>query len=262
MLLRARAIALLFVAACSSDDPPGRRENQPAAPNEETKAAARAIAAYRTVEVQRGGRIDGIVRVTDSRRSEIDTVPLVSTSQAECRDDVTPERTDRRGDSVTGVLVWLEDIRAGKPLSLARRYTLRHYRCELHPLVQPALIGGTLNVLNADSIGHRTRFIRAGSGRVLDVVRQTDAGQLVPTEEVLQRSGRVEIRCDVHPWTRGWIQVFDHPYFAVSNSDGRFAIDSVPPGRYRLVAWHPRLGTREQTVNVQADGEPRPTIEY
>ena len=43
-----------------------------------------------------------------------------------------------------------------------------------------------------------------------------------------------------HPWTRGFIAVFESPYYAVTDDSGAFQIDSVPPGKYHLLAWHER----------------------
>ena len=45
------------------------------------------------------------------------------------------------------------------------------------------------------------------------------------------------------------ILVFDHPFFALPDIAGDFTIPAVPPGRYRVVAWHERVG--ERTGNIQ-----------
>jgi hypothetical protein len=58
----------------------------------------------------------------------------------------------------------------------------------------------------------------------------------------------VPIRCDVHGWMSAYVGVLDHPYHAVSGSDGMFDLSTLPPGDYVLEAWHERYGT--QTANV------------
>jgi hypothetical protein len=65
------------------------------------------------------------------------------------------------------------------------------------------------------------------------------------------------VGCAIHPWERSFILVFDHPYFAVSDRQGAFALPHVPPGRYTLTAWHSYLGPKEQTIVVDAD---RPAV--
>ena len=32
--------------------------------------------------------------------------------------------------------------------------------------------------------------------------------------------------------------VIPHPYYAVSDEEGKFEMTNVPPGQYELVAWH------------------------
>jgi hypothetical protein len=40
------------------------------------------------------------------------------------------------------------------------------------------------------------------------------------------------------------------PYYAVTDATGSFSIEDLPPGTYRLKAWHPILGTKEQELTV------------
>ncbi|MFN2397587.1 MAG: carboxypeptidase regulatory-like domain-containing protein [Gemmatimonadaceae bacterium] len=127
--------------------------------------------------------------------------------------------------------------------------------------MQGAIVGGTLNVKNSDRTQHRTRFLDARRS-IRAVVRQSDAGQVVPLPGVLEHPGIIEIRCDLHPWTRGWIMVYEHPYFVLTDRTGSFEIDSIPSGRYRLVAWHARLGRSEQDVDVKPGESLRIQIQF
>jgi plastocyanin len=65
----------------------------------------------------------------------------------------------------------------------------------------------------------------------------------------------VRFKCDVHPWMSAFVKVFDHPCFAVTGPDGTFEIDRLPPGTYKLTAWHERLGELSGTAVVK-DGSP------
>jgi len=48
----------------------------------------------------------------------------------------------------------------------------------------------------------------------------------------------VAIGCRLHSQMQAWIFVFDHPFFQVTESDGRFRLEDVPPGKYRLEMNH------------------------
>jgi hypothetical protein len=52
-----------------------------------------------------------------------------------------------------------------------------------------------------------------------------------------------------------WALAIDNPYFAITDASGQFTITDVPPGTYRLVAWHPQAGPMaSQTVTVEPNG--------
>jgi plastocyanin len=52
------------------------------------------------------------------------------------------------------------------------------------------------------------------------------------------RPGLVRVFCDIHTHMNAFILVFNHPYFQVTDSDGRFRLDNVPPGTYTLAGWY------------------------
>jgi hypothetical protein len=53
---------------------------------------------------------------------------------------------------------------------------------------------------------------------------------------------------------RAFIFVMEHPFFAVTDAQGRFAIKNLPPGEYVLATWHESFGENKQTITVTADG--------
>ncbi len=65
---------------------------------------------------------------------------------------------------------------------------------------------------------------------------------------------------NIHPWMRAWIRVFDHPYCAVTDADGKFTIRQAPAGTYRLVSWQESTGwgpggARGVAVTIRGGGE-------
>jgi hypothetical protein len=54
----------------------------------------------------------------------------------------------------------------------------------------------------------------------------------------------VNLECNIHPWMKGVVRIYDHPYFAITDADGKFEIKDAPAGNYRLVIWHESMGYR------------------
>lgn len=164
-----------------------------------------------------------------------------------------------RGKTLANVVVWLSDVKEGKQLPIERRTEIVNEDCRLVPRIQAVVAGTTVNVRNEDRLAHTTRFLRGGvGGDTLATIPLTDDGQVVPNEHLAAKSGMIAAQCAEHPWTRGFIAVFESPYFAVTDESGTFRIDSVPPGKYRLVVWHERGQSQvEREVDVSAGGTSR-----
>jgi len=184
-----------------------------------------------------------------------DSVARPTSDQDVCGDSLVVQSVEHDGTHLAGVVVWLEGVRAGKRIPLERRFDLSIEGCQMTPRVQAVLAGGTLDLHNSDALVHRARLVRQGTRAPVATATYSDEGQVVPISSALKKAGLLEVRCDVHPWARAWIAVFDHPYFRTTERDGAFTIDSVPPGTYNLVAWHPRLGVVRQRVTVAAGQE-------
>jgi len=213
--------------------------------------------AYQVVPVANGGSVTGTV-VLDGPLPPDTTVTPDSADRRACGASLV-DRTlevDRSAaaSGVRGAVVWLEGVAAGKPMPTTRRHELALDGCRLVPRLLPVTAGGTLNVHGIDALESRLRFARAAgaadAGRVLLRTTMTGAGQVVPDAQVLAAAGAVEVRGEGRPWLRAWVLAFDHPYFAASGAGGAFTVGDVPPGAYRLVAWHERLGRVEQPVTV------------
>ena len=62
----------------------------------------------------------------------------------------------------------------------------------------------------------------------------------------------IQVNCNVHPWMRGYLFVFRHPFYAVTTKSGTFSINGLPPGTYTIEAWQERFGAQDQTVTIGA----------
>jgi len=242
-----------FVAlACSHDETASAHaRNRPRSPEDGVAPRPAVIAPaaqpYKIVPVAGGGTIAGTVDFEGT--APVAEVVRPSADQKVCGNLVVEKNVTLSGTRVGGAVVWLTDIRSGKAFPLERRFDLTNDGCTLDPFVQVISTNSTLNVGNDDRTLHTNRFINVGTGVIAAVAPFNDDGEVVPVDR-LKEAAEIEVVCEQHPWTHAWIAVLDHPYYAQTAANGTFSIDGIPPGRYRVRAWHPSLGYADDSVTV------------
>jgi len=119
--------------------------------------------------------------------------------------------------------------------------------CTYHPHVIGIQVGQPLEILNSDETLHNIHAMPKNN-------KEFNIGQPVKGLKTQRTFDAVEVmvpfKCDVHKWMNSYAGVLEHPFFAVTGTDGTFTIDGVPPGTYTVEAWHERLGTKEMSVTV------------
>jgi plastocyanin len=68
------------------------------------------------------------------------------------------------------------------------------------------------------------------------------------------RPGIVRVFCDIHSHMSAFILVFAHRHFAVTDDEGRYRIDNVPPGTYSVMAWNESAPSESRRVVVTEAG--------
>jgi plastocyanin len=120
--------------------------------------------------------------------------------------------------------------------------------CQYKPHVLALQANQKLDVVNSDSTTHNIHPIPNNN-------REWNKTQPhgLPIEETFAREEiAIPVKCNVHPWMRGYIAVFKHPYFVVTDKDGNFDLKDLPPGTYTIKAWQEKLGTQSQKITVGA----------
>lgn len=207
---------------------------------------------YKPVAVVNGVRLVGTVLFTGTRLA--DSIATPARDQSVCGASVTVPTMMLQDSALADVVVWLADIRAGRPLPASKRFELVAEKCRFTPPVQAVVAGGTLNVRNDDAVIYRNFVVDTRTGESVTDLPFTDAGQVIPLDRQLAASALLEVKSVSHPWMRAWVAAFDHPYFAVTGKAGSFALDGVPQGAYTLKAWHPALGVTSHPVTIGPAG--------
>ena len=221
---------------------------------------AKSLTPYHVVTVPSPGSVTGSATFTGTPKG--DTLIQIAADQNGCGKPLTIKRLDRSRGNVAGAVVWLTDIRAGLPLPLARRFELENNNCAWNPTVQAVFTGGTLNVINSDPLAERAFALDVATGDTIAVAPFTDDGQIIPYDKLLRNPGVYEFSVESRPMSRAWVAVFDNPYFSITNANGSFTIDGVPPGTHQIRAWHPMLGVTTGTVTVLPNKQATVTLHW
>jgi len=217
-------------------------------------AVARSQAiSYEAVAVSDGAVLRGVVAFS----GPIPQAPLVLIGKDNhvCGDGHVEQSPVRVTDgSLADAVVFLEGIGKGKPWPGPAAAEIFQEKCAFHPHVQVARRGADLTIVNKDPLLHNIHGYEliGRARRTMFNVAQPQAGQVDVQPLALRRGQVVEVACDAHNWMSAWIHTLDHPYGAAVGTDGRFELGDVPPGSYRLVAWHPTLGSQAEDVEVKA----------
>ena len=117
------------------------------------------------------------------------------------------------------------------------------------PHVLPVMVGTTVEWPNKDDIYHNV--FSYSEARSFDLGLYKDsAGKAV----TFDKPGQVDVFCSIHANMSCVVLVLQNPYFAVTDDRGIYAITNVPPGTYRLKAWHERLPPQTMQITVPESG--------
>ena len=156
------------------------------------------------------------------------------------------------GQTMANVIVYVsKGLPAGKTFPVpSTPVVLDQNGCVYKPHVMGIMVGQAYKVLNSDGVLHNIHTLP----KVNKSFNKGMPPTLKETTTTFEKPEEVfNIKCDVHPWMQAYIAVFNHPFFSVTGTDGKFTISGLDPGTYTITAWQERLGTQTATVTVGAN---------
>ncbi len=156
------------------------------------------------------------------------------------------------GGRVKNALVWVKSGLEGHSFSAPPAAVVIDQKgCMFEPRVVGVMVGQAVEFGNSDPEPHNVHgHPQVVRGWNFMLARKGSSRQLTFDKPEVG----IPVVCDIHPWMRAYVGVFPHPYFAVTSEAGEAVFERLPPGQYRVAAWHEVLGTLEQEVTVPARG--------
>ena len=146
------------------------------------------------------------------------------------------EKDNKPSPDLSDAVLYLEApaavTSAARPVTVEIAITDKIYAP--HVVVVP--LGSTVRFPNHDPFNHNVFSVSEPNSFDLGLYGRGEAKSYTFTHP-----GLVRVYCNVHPRMVAYVLVMENRYYAQPTSDGSFAIDNVPAGRYRLHVWHERI---------------------
>lgn len=123
--------------------------------------------------------------------------------------------------------------------------------CMYVPRMQGVMTAQAIDILNDDTTLHNVEAFN-GPDSYFSITLPRGASPI--TKEMPHEPTVLRLSCLFHPWERSFVVVTDHPFFAVTDQNGRFAIRGVPPGKYAVEALHSQYDVRRVADVTVAKG--------
>jgi len=163
--------------------------------------------------------------------------------------ETSKQSSKEAAPEVTNVVVYLQGAGLARIERSQRTAVLDQRNATFIPHVLPIIKGTTVRIVNRDKTYHNVFS--------LSPVKRFDIGRRPTGEEVpvtFDRTGIVQVFCDIHSHMTAFIVVLANPMFVQPNNDGTFTLEDVPPGTYTIQAWHEHFSAPPQSVTVTAGG--------
>jgi len=175
-------------------------------------------------------------------------------------------------NQMQGVVLVVEGVAAGKPFALSIP-KVEARDCQFLPFTTVVRSEHGIEVVNMDpvmhdiqayetSITHGTRVLfnsplpfnqRHQRGNIHATHEHVPGKSMVRQFQMSKGRTTFVMQCGFHAYMESWAIAVDNPYFTVTSETGNYEITGIPPGTYRLRAWHPSVKQEQvQMVTVES----------
>jgi hypothetical protein len=172
-------------------------------------------------------------------------------------------------------IVLLEGVEAGKPFEVSVPL-IEARDCMFQPFMTIVRNGHAVEVVNMDPVMHDIQGYETSpeaGARVLfntplvmnhqhnrgdlHAIHNHAPGKSLVGPIYLNKGRRTfYMQCGFHAYMESWAMAVNNPYYALTDENGNFSLEQIPPGTYQLVVWHPQTGPgMTKMVTVKPDGK-------
>lgn len=188
------------------------------------------------------GRVEGVATISTQLTKTRRRMRIYTEPGQQAAPQPAPEHP------LANVVIYLEPASAApSPPAATATDTMRQRGAAFVPYVLPVMVGTSVEFPNDDPFYHNVFS--------LSRAREFDLGRYPRGESKRVRfneAGVVQVFCHIHADMSAYILVLANPHFVVPDAQGRFVLDNVAPGDYRLVAWHERIRPVITPIHIEA----------
>lgn len=239
------ALSCLFFSACSQNTRP-IPENERNTKADQTKLTV--------VDPATAATIHGTIQFTGKAPApiEIDMGMDPGCMLASAEKNFSQKFVVAKGGGLANVYVYIKQGLDGQSFAVpSTPVVLDQKGCRYEPHVLALMAGQTLRIENSDPTMHNIHAQpNAPSNPEWNLSQMPKAAPIDKTfhdPEVM-----MPIKCNQHPWMKAYVNVATNPFYAVSDAQGNFEIQGLPPGDYTIAAVHEALGEQTQKISVGA----------
>ena len=153
---------------------------------------------------------------------------------AQAADGLTAQVVDGRGRPLANAVVYAMPATGRAPaVAAGTTFAIDQIDREFVPMVSAIQAGTQVRFPNKDDVEHDVYSFSAAKRFEIKLYSG------VPSKPVLfDKAGLVVLGCNIHDSMVAYVLVVDTPYFGRTDKSGRVSFDNLPPGNYKVAAWH------------------------
>jgi hypothetical protein len=163
------------------------------------------------------------------------------------------------GNTLANVLVRVKSGLPGQaPAPPSTPVVMDQKGCQYAPHVMGVVVNQPFKVKNSDGLLHNVHSLSTAN----TPFNRAMPANVTEADYKFTKPETFKVKCDVHPWMGAVVHVMPHPFFAVTDANGKFTIKDLPAGTYEVEAVHEFERFPPQTMSVTVGASDTKTVDF